>query len=120
MIVIRENDIQTRVWKDPLVDIHIHEFQQCAGRVDRLGDFLSDDRKRETEETAEHLCEMSRDLIYRANRVTTSQVAKMIEALKAAADKFESSDNSQFITPTAQQYIAHIRKRIELLDKRLI
>jgi hypothetical protein len=120
MIVIHDHDAQAQLWKDPLLEIHLSEFRQCAGRIDAIMGPEEATRAAELERLSELLCEMSRDLIYRANRVTRGQVRQMIDAFDKACLRFKTLSSQQVrFTDATQNYLAHIEGRISMLEERL-
>ena len=121
MIVLRDNDADTRAWKDPLVDIHIDEFSKCASRIAVIVEkTTAEDRERELARLAEHLCEMSRDLIYRINRITVKQVHQIIDEFSSAINSLDELQASEpEVREQIGQYVDHIRKRVDLLNMKL-
>ncbi len=72
------------------------------------------------ERLANYLCEMSRDLICRVNRVTVPQISAMIEAFESAVQGFSTTTiKDHEVAGRTKRYIEHISKRIEMLKKQI-
>ncbi|MFN0052235.1 MAG: hypothetical protein ACKV0T_08585 [Planctomycetales bacterium] len=109
--VIGETAInQAEVWNDPLISLHIEEFREC---VQQLEPAMPDAYDR-----AEHLCEASRAILFRAPRLSIPQASQLVEAFTAAIDKIRrisvtDSQRAEFIGAFAD----HIQRRVEALDQ---
>lgn len=108
MPTIISQTTESAIWKDPLFDLHVNEFNETASELDIPG--------ADRYSLSEQLCEASRAILYRLPRLTSEQATTLIDVFDAAITKIRSTDRptdgrDEFVAAFA----AHIEKRINML-----
>ncbi|MGB7343725.1 MAG: hypothetical protein WBD20_05910 [Pirellulaceae bacterium] len=116
MIVIKEKDANNKIWRNALVSFQLDQFRAYVNRFENIERLDSGNKDRQYVLLAEFLCEMSRDIVYRLNRVTVSDLQEIVGAFSEMIERFTSCLPED---PTDRNlvnaYLSHVQTRIDLL-----
>lgn len=113
MLIVFDEKCEAGRIEDPVINLHIEQFQAVTQRVAELSPEAYATQARCL---AERLCEGSRQIVYRMHRVTRHQVLESASLFERAASLIENLDLREIQgRELVEAYAKHIRNRAELL-----
>lgn len=119
MIVLTRQEEQAASG-DALLALHLKQVSAGCCYLQELAAEQQATRVQEVIDQAAHLCEMSRDLLYRLNRVSVSQIEDILQVFALAVRTLESLKlDDANAANLIDSYRWHIQKRIGLLEREI-
>ena len=116
MIIVSHFEADELGGKDTLLALHVDHYRGRFQYVQQLNREESPHRNQLLVMHAAQLCEMSRDLTYKLNRVSVELVQQIVSVFQESVDLLQSfAISDEETSRLVNAYVAHIVKRIDLL-----
>lgn len=122
MLIVEPAAEQVAQTEDPFFEIGRKQFQRG---IERLRSYLKHphDQRDAIFRLCDSLCESSREMLFRLNRITRSELVTVVGLFADAAAAVDEAINKTLAGTSdeddARGYLAHIKARVELLKRYL-
>jgi len=125
MILISADSVQSRVWADPMLDQQLDGVRETIESLSDTPDRVDQQTAHTIRQSAETLCESTRELVYRLHRITPEQASSIKSVFSRAVSSLESKkdrlDEAGYheVADTIDQFRRHINRRLIMIDELL-